>query len=183
MSFFASPGYSVALLCLVLITSVAAAVLKNITIVVPDGSSDHGDPNLLCTPSNWTDVIIFYLGNYIAHAATVISLPGESTISTVKVGLSALLFPTSGLIRGMSAISTFATLAKTDLQKAARSRALCMVVRSLDWKPHAGDIASDAIITSPTIKPPGENATDRNGTSSHFCYRYIPFTYIYRYIS
>lgn len=165
MGFLTSPRYSIAIFCLVLVlvASVAGAALKNITIVVPDGSSDHGDPNLLCTPSSWTDVLTFYLGNYVAHAATVISLPGESTISTIKVSLSALLFPTSGLLRGMLAISTFAMFAKTDLQKAARSRALCMVIRSQSWKPHAGDIASDAILASPTIKPPGEQATGGNG--------------------
>lgn len=97
MGFLPSLDYSVAILGLLLVASVAAAALQDITIVVPEGSSNHGDPNLLCTPSAWTDIITFYVGNYLAHAATVISLPGEPTFSTVKVALSALLFPTSGL--------------------------------------------------------------------------------------
>jgi hypothetical protein len=93
MGFLPSLGYSVAIFGLVLVASVGVAAIKNITITVPDGSSNHGDPNLLFTPSSWTDIITFYVGNYAAHAATVISLPGESTISTIRVGLSALLFP------------------------------------------------------------------------------------------
>lgn len=172
MGFLPSLGYSVAIFGLVLVASVGVAAIKNITITVPDGSSNHGDPNLLCTPSSWTDIITFYVGNYAAHAATVISLPGESTISTTRVGLSALLFPTSGLMRGFLTIATFATFAKTDLQKAARSRALCMVIRSQDWKPRVGDVVSDAILASPLIKPLGKNTTDRNGNLGYF---WLPF--------
>jgi hypothetical protein len=167
MGFLSSTEYSVAIFGLILVASVAAAALKNITIAVPDGSSNHGDPNLLCTPSGWTDIVTFFAGNYLAHAATVISLPGESTISTVKVGLSALLFPTSGMLRGMSAVGSFATLAKTDLKKAARSGALCMVVRNDKWKPHVGDVVSDAILASPSAKTLGKSTKDRNGTLGH----------------
>jgi len=177
MGFFSSLGYSVAIFGLVLIASVAAAAFKNITIAVPDGTSNHGDPNLLCTPSGLIDIITFYAGNYLAHAATVISLPGESTFSIVKVSLSALLFPTSGMLRGLSAVGSFATFAPTDLKKAARSGALCMVIRNENWKPHVGDVVSDAILASPLAQIPGKSNTDRNGTLGHLCPHCIPFAY------
>jgi hypothetical protein len=39
----------------------------NITISVPEGTSDHGNPNLLCTPTKWLDVLVFFFANYLAH--------------------------------------------------------------------------------------------------------------------
>jgi hypothetical protein len=124
----------------------AGAALKNITITVPDGTTSHGDPNLLCTPADWRDVIIFYLGNYLAHAATVITTPGESTFSVIATMISALFFPTSGVLRGASAIMTFAKFAKDDLQTAARARALCMVVRTEAWRPQKGQTFPHAVL-------------------------------------
>jgi len=74
--------------------------------------------------------MIFFLGNYIAHAATVISGPVQDLTSTMTLVILALLFPTMGIVRGLSAIVNLVIFAKTDLQIAARARALCMVVRS-----------------------------------------------------
>jgi hypothetical protein len=86
---------------LLLVASLAASSpLKNITLTVPDGTSTDGDPNLLCTPTRWTDIIIFFLGNYVAHAATAITLPGERWEVAALTAIGALLFPTSGVFRG-----------------------------------------------------------------------------------
>jgi len=41
------------------------------------GYTHHGKCNLLCAPATWFDILIFFLGNYVAHAATVVSLPGQ----------------------------------------------------------------------------------------------------------
>jgi hypothetical protein len=79
---------------------VASSPLKNITLAVPDGTSTHGEPNLLCTPTQWTDIIFFFLGNYVAHAATAITLPGERWQVAVATAAGALFFPTSGVFRG-----------------------------------------------------------------------------------
>jgi hypothetical protein len=141
-----SPKILTTLLAIIYCSSASVAASQNITITVPDGTSNHGDPNLLCTPTSWTDVLVFFLGNYIAHAGTVIVLPGESTVSLTFAVIFALLFPTSGILRGISAIHSFAKFAKTDLQMAARAQALCMVARKEDWTPKAGDSISGAII-------------------------------------
>ena len=74
------------------------------------------------------DLVTFYLGNYIAHAATTKSLPGESTFERFCTIVATLLYPVSGAIRGASAIVSGAIFADTDLQTAARAGALCMVV-------------------------------------------------------
>jgi hypothetical protein len=141
------------LLSTILASVASAAVLKNYTITVPEGASDHNDPNLLCTPSGWQDIIIFYLGNYIAHVATILSLPGESRSSKIRVSVAALLFPVSGLLRGLITILTYASFGKTDLQRAARAGALCMVVRNQDWRPEPGDTVADAYLERTKKKP------------------------------
>lgn len=41
--------------------------MKNLTITVPNGATNHGISNLLCTPPSWTDYVIFYLTNYFAR--------------------------------------------------------------------------------------------------------------------
>ncbi|KAF4628106.1 hypothetical protein G7Y89_g10051 [Cudoniella acicularis] len=153
MGRLSSVSSSFTLWALVLVTSAAAAALKNYTISVPVGTSDHNDPTLLCTPAGWQEIIVFYLGNYVAHIATVVSRPGESALCSTMTRIAALLCPTSGLLRGLSTITTFASFAKTDLRKAARARALCMVIRSWDWEPRPGDVVTGASIANLKVSP------------------------------
>jgi hypothetical protein len=124
-----------------LVSSVPAAcqTLQNITITVPEGTNNHGDEHLLCTPSTWTNIAAFFLANYVAHAATVKSIPGESTISTLTHAFLALLFPFSGVMRGLRAIFQHATTYEDPLEAALNAEALCMVVRKPKWKPQIGD--------------------------------------------
>ncbi|KAH8817263.1 hypothetical protein F5884DRAFT_896932 [Xylogone sp. PMI_703] len=96
----------------------------NSTITLPPEASNHGDPNLICVPTRWTDVAVFFLGNYLAHAATVIGRPGACFLDTTLDGIRALLFPVWGVNRGLNALFSFAILAKT----AARAGALCEVI-------------------------------------------------------
>ncbi|KAJ7092888.1 hypothetical protein B0H15DRAFT_947701 [Mycena belliarum] len=44
--------------------------LQNMTIVLPVGTTQHGDDHLLCTPTGLKDIIFFILANYFAHALT-----------------------------------------------------------------------------------------------------------------
>jgi hypothetical protein len=108
----------------------------NITITVPEGTSNHGDPNLLCTQAKWTDIVLFYAVNYLAHAVTVKSLPGEKLIDAAHIIFSALIYPYSGVIRGIEVIIRRAAYHQgNELQRAARAGALCVVVRSELWTP------------------------------------------------
>lgn len=128
--------------------------LQNITITAPNGTSDHGDPHLLCTPSTWTDIAIFFLAHFVSHAATVKSLPGEPMAATWLAELTALLLPVSGIVRGINAIYSRAVFGKTPLETAARAGALCTVVRSDKWEPKPGDK-----IKIPIIRPPPKDMT------------------------
>ena len=114
-------------------------VLQNITIEVPNGTTDHSDKHLLCLPSQWVDIFAFFLTNYVSHAMTVKSEPGKPLLTGIHAFLTALLLPTSGLIRGLSAVAQCAVSSNSDLETASKAGALCVIVRSGDWKPMDGD--------------------------------------------
>ena len=121
--------------------------MENITLAVSLGTSNHGDAHLLCTPSKWTSVAAFFLANFFSHAATVKSLPGESAISTLYAMLLSLMFPVSGVFRGLVAIHQRAIFCDTPLKTAAKAGALCVVVRSRSWMPRSGNVIEHAIIS------------------------------------
>jgi hypothetical protein len=123
-----------------------ASLPINTTVILPLGNSNHGNPNLLCIPNSWSDIAVFFIGNFVAHAATVRSLPGEKLADQITGRVVAVLAPGFGLLRGIMAISTFAAFGKTKLEKAARAGILFMVVRSLDWKPRDGDCVDYAAV-------------------------------------
>ncbi|KAL7804938.1 hypothetical protein V8C44DRAFT_341952 [Trichoderma aethiopicum] len=102
----------------------------NFTFTVPEGSTNHGNPNLLCTPAKWYDLLIFFSANYFAHAASVIVEPGQDFASIALWILVALVLPGAGVSRAVRAISRHAiTERKNPLQCAARAGALCMVLK------------------------------------------------------
>ncbi|MCJ1385526.1 hypothetical protein MMC17_008649 [Xylographa soralifera] len=112
-------------------------VSVNITAQHPNGTFNHGDPNILCTPTSWTTFLTFFLGNYVAHAATVVTAPGQQTMETAFALIMALLYPGSGLVRGLDAVFRASSLGKSPLEQAARAGAFCMVVRSRTWEPES----------------------------------------------
>jgi hypothetical protein len=116
----------------------------NITITVPEGSSNHGDPNLLCTPTKWYELLLFYALNYLSHAATVKTLPGERASDLILNTLAALFYPFSGINRGIEAIVRHAALfSKDEIHRATKAGALCVVIRSKEWRPKDGQLMSD----------------------------------------
>ncbi|MCJ1377032.1 hypothetical protein MMC17_000122 [Xylographa soralifera] len=96
-------------------------------------------------PSSRTDILSFFLRNYVAHAATVVIYPGESFLSTIGAVILAFFFPTSGIVRGLTAIVRHAATQSKPLEQAARAGALCMVVRNADWRPQADDRLNDMV--------------------------------------
>lgn len=132
------------------ISSVTVALTTkemNCTVNIP-GFFHHGNCELLCQSASWTDVAVFFLGNYVAHAATVINRPGQGTAMTAFNVLLALLFPGAGVSRGLETILTKAVFAPTALQMAARAGALCMVVE------HDTSTEAPTIPAGPTTQEP-----------------------------
>lgn len=106
----------------------------------------------------------FVLANFVAHAATVKSQPGETVILVLFALVFALFFPGFGTARGLDAIFRHAITGSSALQKAKKAGALCHVVRTPDWKPHSEDIVRDVrVIKSRSLR---EWATHRVDKSS-----------------
>lgn len=103
--------------------------MLDLTITVPDGSSNHGNPDLLCTPPQSLDYILFYLTNYIAHAATVIMTPGQGTRSTMSIAFFAVFLPGLGIVRALNAIQRRSRFESHPIKRAVRAGAVCMVVK------------------------------------------------------
>lgn len=109
------------------------------TITIPDGVTYHSESQDICTPTAWTDVASFFLGNYLSHVATVVRVPGEPLYITAANMFFVLLFPCLGAGRGIIMIYQRASFYKDPLQQALRAQALVMVIRDLGWKPQPGD--------------------------------------------
>ncbi|KAH8773724.1 hypothetical protein F5883DRAFT_615254 [Diaporthe sp. PMI_573] len=101
------------------------------TFNVPEGSTNHGDPNLLCVPPSWSDLAVFFGTNYLAHAATLVTRPGQSFVETIVDTANALFIPGSGMIHAIRVLFYDTDIHRTSppLKKAARAGALCMVVK------------------------------------------------------
>ncbi|KAF2094983.1 hypothetical protein NA57DRAFT_80148 [Rhizodiscina lignyota] len=103
------------------------------TVSLPLGTSNHGNPDLICFPASWMDIVTFFLGNYVAHVVTTVTPPGLSQGLFFQSLIYTLVFPGIGVARGVQAILSFAIFADSDLDKAARAGALCRVVRKDQW--------------------------------------------------
>jgi len=103
--------------------------------------------------------MIFYLANYAAHAATTRSLPGEKNWRTMMAVLVALFFPAAGAFRGILGITSLAVFGKSDLDKAAKAGALCMIVRGPDWEPRNGDTLENTLLCLPAQPTEGDNSS------------------------
>ena len=123
--------------------SVKAASTTVLNVTVPTGTVYKPAYNLLCLAAKPSDVFIFFAANYLAHTATVKSFPGESTAENIASLLFALLFPSSGIARGLDAIFRHAVFTEHELQRAAQAGALCMVVRSNSWTPAEASLVKD----------------------------------------
>lgn len=117
------------------------APMRNMTIMVPEGTTYYRANGLLCTPFQDFEILAFYVMNYFAHAITVKRFPGEQLSSYVKAIIFASLYPYSGILRGIDGLVRRAILVRGGaLQKAAAAGSLCIVTRSADWVPKNGQI-------------------------------------------
>ena len=150
---------TITILCLL-----GVAKTQNSTTDSPNDTtnpSNNGTTN--CFPATSVDIASFLLFNYVAHGATVVSYPGEPAFDTLLSVVAAILFPTFGVIRALNFINRHPLpKAKNDLEVAARSGALCMLVRSSSWKPQKGDNIRNAL-----IKDPDDESSVRARSISH----------------
>lgn len=155
MMVFASAMPSSWSLAALALTTIATAALvsahpaqqtQNVTLQLPVGSVSYPDTHTICTPAAPTDIILFFLTNFVAHAVTVRSLPGEGPASTAVKACVALLCPSFGFVRAIDALLRAGRFGRSPLERAARSGALCMLVRDqATWRPRPGDRIRDVV--------------------------------------
>jgi len=129
----------------------------NFTITVPEGTTNHGDPGLLCTPAQWHDYLAFFFGNYVAHAATIVPTPGQSMTDSFFSIFMALLLPGSAIVRSVTVIIRRPATERNPLMCAARAGALCIVLKKPPKPPSKKD----------KKKSKGEDNVQRDGNSLH----------------
>ena len=88
-----------------------------------------------CLPTTWRDILVFFTINYITHAMTVNTIPGETPAASIFYQIVALFLPFSGALRGIQNLRAGAVFGEDTLRQAARAGALCIVVRSGGWQP------------------------------------------------
>ncbi|KAK3994460.1 hypothetical protein QBC44DRAFT_391772 [Cladorrhinum sp. PSN332] len=100
----------------------------NFTVTVPEGTTNRGNPALLCMPAEWYRYILFFFANYVAHAATTVPTPGRGTKSSIVAVVAALLLPGSAITSALAVILRRPATEKDPLKSAARAGALCIVL-------------------------------------------------------
>ncbi|KAK3374613.1 hypothetical protein B0H63DRAFT_548862 [Podospora didyma] len=84
--------------------------------------TNHGTQNLLCLPPKLSDYVLFFAANYVSHAATLVSVPGETSTETIVAALSALFVPGYGILRALPRLFLHAGLThNSELRRAARA--------------------------------------------------------------
>ena len=145
-----------------LLALTGSILLIDPTIAIPDPSVSSVSNQLpgsqvVCSPTNWYDIVWFYFANYILHALSVRSLPGEELLTSIAFKFACLIVPYTGIRRGLCLIARAANLARNDLQSAARANALCMIVRTHEWKPMDGEEIDGCTVERPV--PSASEAT------------------------
>ncbi|KAK3991052.1 hypothetical protein QBC44DRAFT_263598 [Cladorrhinum sp. PSN332] len=118
---------------------------ESVTVSGP-GVSDHGLPNLVCLPTEWTDVALFFFVNYVVHVASVRDDHGASAVDMVFRKSMCLVMPMIGVTEVLESIARwgweftgtfpFLKLPSDNLEAAHRAGALIMATRTYGWTPN-----------------------------------------------
>ena len=112
----------------------------------PIQHSTNNDSNTQCVNATWEQIVLFILLNYVTHAMTVRSDPGETQLVTAFSAFAALLMPFSGVFRGARGLLFAARWAGNKLAMARSAQALCMVSRSESWSPRKNEEVRGCIV-------------------------------------
>ncbi|OXV09929.1 hypothetical protein Egran_02308 [Elaphomyces granulatus] len=127
-------------LCLLLFAVISGSfpsVIRNVTssaartATTTTNMSPKAESKLTC----WHNIVSFFVVNYLAHAATVISFPDEPVKIVMLNMVLAILLPATGAMRGLIAIFRHGIFVRDPIKQALRAQALCMVVRTEKWRP------------------------------------------------
>lgn len=114
------------LLILIFVLQVSASVIR-----IPKDQT-------ACTEADWSDILFFLIVNYVAHVATVVRFPGETTRELNWRRCDALLAPFIGLMYALRKIQWLLIIERDPLRRACRGEALCQIIRTSTWLPWDG---------------------------------------------
>lgn len=92
-----------------------------------------------CRPAEWNDILLFFFLNYVTHAFTLKSYPGDGLVYSLPLNFLAMLFPYAGVLKAWDSIRIVQLGQKSDLGRAKTAGALCVVARDDDWRPEGGE--------------------------------------------
>lgn len=90
---------------------------------------------LHCEPTTWQDIFLFFLLNYVVHAATPPPQPGERSSWGIAWKFIFLLFPFTGIFRSAFIIFKDCCFGEDELGKALAVGALTVAARTELWEP------------------------------------------------
>jgi hypothetical protein len=123
-------------------------------VSLPAETKNHSASQLLCRPATWESIAVFFIGNYVAHAATVKLPPATPLLANIWICFSALLMPATGLVFGLLAFwHAISGRNESEVQKAAIAGALCVYARSDEWRANGRVIPVDVKISTRTPTP------------------------------
>jgi hypothetical protein len=92
-----------------------------------------------CAAIDFKGVLVFFLGNYVAHAATVPFRPGGKWMESAPFAFASLIYPLFGLIRAAALLDKHRKFGKDEIGLAIAQGAVMVAVRSKDWEPPTHD--------------------------------------------
>lgn len=108
-------------------TSIHPFILTFNSMNFPESSIFARPDNEKCRSLRWPEIMQFILFNYVLHAVTILSRPGDGIISSTYSRLIVFLLPLVGMVRAVQVIHRFARGEGTPLHIAIRAQALCMI--------------------------------------------------------
>ncbi|KIM89881.1 hypothetical protein PILCRDRAFT_2159 [Piloderma croceum F 1598] len=99
-----------------------------------------------CHPIVWEQILVFFLLNYGAHAATTISIPGAKWWANAQWQIVAFCFPFAGLGRAIGLLISHRRHGEDELGKAIAMGAVAVVGRSKDWQPCTREGGGDELV-------------------------------------
>ena len=92
--------------------------------------------SISCRPIVWEKILVFFLLNYGAHAATTISIPGARSVWVwAQWPILSFFFPFAGLGRAIGLLVNHRQYGHDELGKAMAVGAVVVVGRSKNWQP------------------------------------------------
>ena len=106
--------------------------------------------DVVCKPTTWHDVIVFLLGNFVAHVATISQTPGAKWYISLQWSLIALLLPFVTLTSSVWKLCDHFSTGGNDFKNAYAARALVVVIRTPEWKPDSGFFTQFYLLGGPS---------------------------------